>query len=268
MKRAWILLLLVLAGCATTAPVIPPRWQLSVPHANATETGTVYLGNVYSSYTIYLTATTNTSGMATNTQEWLDIYQDIQTNRLPSRRCHIDLSLDGGTTWARRIGYGVQSDTNRVVAELVWSPPEDYTMMTTNAMVRATTLDGTPWPSRSPRRVYDLPEGAYPTSFTFPIVGARITSPEAGSIQWEGEGTLIQWTQLGGGAVWNLYWQTPTSKGIDVMHWITSISNVVTGANSKTVSLNVPPADQLRLAIVSVNDPKIIGYSGIFTVDP
>jgi hypothetical protein len=49
---------------------------------------------------------------------------------------------------------------------------------------------------------------------------------------------------------------------------MTTISNVVAGANSKYISLNAPEAAQVKLALVSVSDPAIIGYSQPFTVDP
>ena len=115
---------------------------------------------------------------------------------------------------------------------------------------------------------YDLPEGRVPTSAPFPIVGAVIDTPAAGTIQWRGEGVDLTWRQLGGGSVYNLYWLTPDSYGNDVSHWITTISNVVQGVNTTVISLNVPAADQVKLAVVSVEDPDLIGYSGIFTVDP
>jgi hypothetical protein len=100
------------------------------------------------------------------------------------------------------------------------------------------------------------------------IVGATIDTPAAGTITWVGSSTAITWRQCGGGEVWDLYWLTPDSAALDVSHWITAVSNVVEGANSKTISLNVPVADRLKLAIVSQAHPSIIGYSGVITVDP
>lgn len=265
MRHSWIIAMLVVGGCVSTSPVIPPRWQLTLPEgADAAAPGTVYLGRVYGSYKQVLCAMTNTLHVDPTSVA----YVDLATNRLPVRRFNFDLSVDGGSNWTRRIGYGVQSTADRIECEFVWSPPEDYSLMTTAAVVRAVRTDGEPWPVRSPAMPWDLPAGCNPTCFTFPIVGAYISAPAAGSIQWEGEGTLIQWTQLGGGAVWDLYWQTPTSMGIDVMHWITSISNVVTGANSKTLSLNALASESLRLVVVSQADSNLKGYSGYFTVDP
>ncbi|MEI6166012.1 MAG: hypothetical protein WCS52_02350 [bacterium] len=254
-------MLLIVGGCATS-PVLPPRWQLTAPQAaSAQSSEEVYLGKVYKSYVIKFIASTNACADP-------DISADMATNRLPARRFHIDLSIDGGSNWIRRIGYGVQADASMVQAELQWSPPADYSLLTTSAMVRATNLDGQPWPTRTPARPYDLPAGKYPVSFTFPIVGATITTPAAGSIQWRGEGVDMSWRQSGGGAVWDLYWITPDSKGVDFSHWITTISNVVEGVNSKRISLNAPVADQLQLYIMSQSDPNLIGVSPIFTVDP
>ena len=255
-------MMLIVGGCATS-PVFPPRWQLTVPVAESAQSSDepVYLGRVYKSYGIKFIAMTNACADA-------DISADMATNRLPARRFHIDLSIDGGSNWIRRIGYGVQADASMVQAELQWSPSRDYSLLTTSAMVRATNLDGQPWPSRTPLRPYDLPPGKYPVSFTFPIVGAIITAPAAGSIQWRGEGVDITWRKVGGGAVWDLYWITPDSEGVDFSHWITTISNVVDGVNSKRVSLNAPVADQLQLYIISQADPNLLGSSPIFTVDP
>jgi hypothetical protein len=260
--------MLIAGGCATT-PVLPPRWQLTVPTACGAniEPGTVWLQHAGkkaedgNSYVIKLLAATNPCADEA-------ISADLATNQLPARRCHIDLSIDGGSNWIRRIGYGVQADAARVTAEFTWSPPEDYSLLTTNAMLRAVSLDGGPWPARVPARVYDIPEGQYPVSFVFPIVGATITNPVAGAIMWQGNAATINWIQSGGGAVWDLYWLTPDSAGIDVSHWLTTISNAVEGANSKIISLNVPVAEQARLAIVSSLHPSIIGYSPVFTVDP
>lgn len=266
-KRLSILMLCLAAGCVSTSPVIPPRYQLGIPAADAATNdpiaGQVYLGRVYKSYTIPIFALTNNA--------YIDpadpAYTDIATNRWPARRTHVDLSLDGGSNWSRRIGYGVQFDDARVQADCVWSPPDDYSMLTTNAMLRAVPLDGSPWPQRTPPAVYDIKPDCYPISPIFSIVGATIDQP-SGGILWRGETTTIQWRQLGGGSVYDLYWLTPTSQGIDLSHWITTISNVVQGANTKIISLNVPAAPEVRLAIVSASDQWIVGYSQTFTVDP
>lgn len=266
-----LLSVLLLAGCVSTAPVFPPRWQIGVPSADAAiEPGTVWLrhdgkaaedGN---SYTIQFFAVTNTgSGLPENSA----YDADLATNRWPARRVHIDLSIDGGSNWIRRIAYGAQADESRIGGQFTWSPPEDYSLLTSNAVLRAVFLDARPWPSRSPAMPYDLAPGAYPKSDRFSIVGCVIDYPAAG-VLWQGTQVQITWRQLGGGSVYNLYWLTPDSAGIDFAHWITTISNVVTGANSKYVSLNVPVSDQVKLALVSLEEPSIIGYSQPFAVDP
>lgn len=266
-KRLSILILMLIGGCITPATV-PPRWQIGVPVAMA-ETmpaGTVWLrhdgkraedGN---SYDISFIALTNATADSRYTV-------DLATNRLPAKRFHIDLSIDGGSNWIRRIGYGVQADQGMTLGTLRWSPPEDYSLLTSNAMLRAVSLENGPFPARSPAMPYDVPARQYPVSFPFQIVGATIDTP-SGGILWRGNGVDLNWRQLGGGSVWNLYWLTPQSAGIDVAHWITTISNVVVGANYKRISLNVPDAPAVRLAIVSVQHPSIIGYSKTFTVDP
>lgn len=266
-KRLSILMLVLVAGCMTHAPVIPSRYQIGIPQADAATNepiaGQVYLGRVYKSYTIPIVAHTNNANMDPDSPAYID----VATNRWPTRRTHVDLSLDGGSNYTRRIGYGIQFDSAGVRADCVWSPPDDYSLMTTNAILRVQNLDGSPWPQRSPAMPYDIKPGCFPQSSIFSIVGATIDSP-SGGILWRGESTTIQWRQVGGGSVYDLYWLTPTSQGIDVSHWLTTISNVVMGANSKVISLNVPAAPEVRLAIVSASDQWIVGYSQTFTVDP
>ncbi|MEI6165920.1 MAG: hypothetical protein WCS52_01880 [bacterium] len=271
MRKCWIVMMLVFGGCATTPPpsIIPARFQIGVPQANGENAviirGDDPNGNVY---TVPIFAITNTACMDTNSPVGMAAYNDISTNKWPSKRFHLELSLDGGSNWNRRIGYGVQFDEARIHCDFQWSPPQDYNLMTTNAMIRATTLDGGTWPARSPRRPYDLPDGEYPHTDIFTIGGAVMTAPAGGSIQWQGNGTVITWRQLGAGPVMNLYWMTPDSSGVDMTHWITTISNCVDGVNSKTISLNVPEADAMRLVLISVYDQRIHGYSAVFTVDP
>jgi hypothetical protein len=62
-KRLSILMLCMVAGCMTHAPVIPARYQIGIPSADAATNepiaGQVYLGRVYKSYTIPIVAHTN-----------------------------------------------------------------------------------------------------------------------------------------------------------------------------------------------------------------
>lgn len=264
------LFLCLLAGCISTAPVIPPRYQLNVPSANGADSR-VYISTEAgreNSYTISFIASTNIAENLRDDPDWATTYWDIHTNTWPWYRNNIDLSLDGGQTWTRRIGSGIPRDSLRHGGEFVWSPPMDYTLMTTNAKIRITDLDGNPYAGRSPPRPYDPPAGQFIQSPIFEIVGATITAPAGGSIQWRGQQTDVTWVALGTGPVCDLYWLTPTSVGADMTHWITTISNCVDGVNTKRISLNVPVADALKLVLIPQADPLIHGYSGSFTVDP
>jgi hypothetical protein len=268
MKRILTAMLMIAAaGCIThpPAPELVSRYTLGTPVGDSGgNEGRVYLGDAYHWYTCSVIAHTNNSDMDPDSPA----YADIATNRWPAKRCHVELSLDGGSNYTRRIGYGVEFDSARVRADLEWSPPRDYTLLTTNAVLRAILLDEGPWPIRSPAMPYDIKPGCYPQSSIFPIRGATIAAPAAGSIQWEGESTTINWRQSGGGAVWDLYWMIPPGGDLDTSHWITAVSNVVEGVNTKVISLNVPPAQSLILVIQSQSDPMVRGYSGVFTVDP
>ena len=269
MRKTWLALLLVMGGCISPA-IYPARYQIGIPQANGESfiPAAVLLHNDLSqngnTYTIQICAMTNTSSMAPG-----DYANDILTNRWPPRRFHLELSVDGGSNWSRRIGYGVQFDEARVECDFIWSPREDYSMLTTNAVLRAIPLEGVTWPTRYPAMPYDLPEGKVPESFPFSIGGAIITNIISGSILWQGSQTTINWIQQCAGPVMDLYWLTPTDAEVDMSHWITTISNCVDGAvNSKVISLNVPVADQVELVLISQADPRLHGYSQPFTVDP
>ena len=275
-RRLWIAVLLVCSGCVTPPlPLIPTRYQVTAPSADAAE-GRVYLRNDLSrngnSYAIEFFALRNVPADLTNgPSEWAAMYYDIATNVWPYKRSHVDLSIDGGHSWCRRIGYGIPANATRTGGVFQWSPPEDYSLLTTAAVIRVTNLDGTAYEGagRTPAMPYDVPAGTYITSSQFAIVGACITAPAGGTIQWRGEQTQIVWRQLGAGPVMDLYWLTPTSMGVDYQHWITTISNCVDGAtNTKWVSLNVPACDAAKLVLVSKSDPVLHGYSDAFTVDP
>jgi len=273
-RRLWIALLVVCGGCVTPPlPMIPTRYQLSAPSADAAE-ARVYLHNDFSrngnSYSIELMVAGAPAYLTNGPSEWSAIYDDLSTNSWPYKRSHFDLSIDGGHSWCRRIGYGIPADATRTSVKFQWSPPEDYTLLTTSAVIRVSNLDGTAYEGtgRTPMP-YDVPAGTYITGPQFAIVGACIMSPAGGTIQWRGEQTQLVWKQLGAGPVMDLYWLTPDSMGDDIGHWVTTISNCVDGAtNTKIVSLNVPPADALKLVLVSKSDPMLHGYSSAFTVDP
>jgi hypothetical protein len=258
--------LLILAGCATEQ-ILPARYQITVPAASAAPAAVLLRNDNLpgNAYTISFFAMTNTnSGLLENAA----YDADLATNRWPVKRCHLDLSLDGGQTWPRRIGYGVACNPDGVGGEFIWSPPEDYNLMTSNAMIRAVSLDSVPFTYTSTNQPYDMKPGTYPTSPLFTIGGATITYPSAGLVTWQGIGLNLAWRQMGAGNVMSVYWLTPDNCGMDVSHWITTISNAVDGANTHYISLNVPVAPQIKLVLVSAADPRILGYSPCFTVDP
>lgn len=263
-KHLHLILALSLAGgCISTSPVIPTRYQVLTPEATAGNAIVIRGDDPDNSYIISVMAVTNTAGISPGDPA----IADIATNQWPSKRFHIDLSIDGQQTW-RRIGHMVQFDNPRLACDFVWSPPEDYSLMSTNAYIRTVVPEGLTWPVRSPPMPYDLAPGTVPTAGPFTIGGATILSPEAGTIQWRGTSTSVQWHSVGAGSVVSLYWLTPTSMGVDVSHWITTISNNVDGISSRVISLNAPVADAIKLVLVSHSDPRIHGYSGAFIVDP
>ena len=275
MRKITMALLIIVGGCVAPHPNLPShRFFLGVPDAKAVPApGTVWLfheskmaedGNTYK---IGFGATTNTASIDTNSQFGLACYTDIQTNRWPVKRNHIDLSLDGGQTFPRRIGYGVNVDPNRINGEFVWSPPMDYTLMSTNAMLRIVSI-GETWPQRDPPMPYDIPPGECPKSFSFTIAAIRVSAPASGDIVYAATPTTVRWMQSGGGAIVKVYWITQDTVDNYANQCLATLSNCVEMAwQERTITMPDQTNPQVKLVIQSVNDPNNIGYSKIFSVE-
>lgn len=272
MRRFWIASLLLVSGCCTpTPPVLPSRYSISVPMAmGAPAPGTVWLrhdakmeedGNTY---TIKFFAASNTQGLEPGSI----YYQDIQTNRWPYKRGHIDLSLDGGETWPRRIAYGVNTDPDFRGGEFLWSPPMDYSLMSTQAVLRITNLGGAPFPSRVPSMPYDLPPGKYVTSGKFTIAAIRVAIPFAGQISYSSTPCAIRWMQSGGGESVSVYWITPETVNNWKNQRLTTFTNCVEMVEQERL-VTMPSASHaaMRLVMMSESDPNLVGYSQIFSVE-
>jgi hypothetical protein len=249
------------------------RYALGTPTAAAAAApGTVYLRNDLkaqldgNTYVIEYLAMTNCNSDLTNDPAVISYNADLATNRWPFRRMHIDLSIDGGETYPRRIGYAVSA--GGPFGELIWSPPEDYALLTTNARLRLCTLDGSPFGHRGDGKPYDVPTNTFLISSPFSIVGASITDPPAGELVYAGFPLDLTWVQAGAGAVMRLYWITPESVGNSTNQLIETFTNCVEGTNVRTVIYDLPPAEQMKLVLVSQSDPNLIGYSGSIWVEP
>lgn len=270
---ASVMMLALLSGCVSTPDTWAPRYQIGVPQADAAPApGTVYLrhdakmredGNTY---TISYIAMTNSNSDVLDDPIVQAANADLATNRWPLKRMHIDLSLDGGQTWPHRIGYGVAP--GGPFGELVWSPPEDYSLLTTNARLRLTTLDGAMFGHRGDGTPYDVPEGQYLMCEPFTIAGATITAPEADSLHYVGFPLDVTWLQAGCGDIMTLMWITQETATNAINQVIAVFSNCVEGVNTRTIDLTIPPAVQVKLVLHSRSDPAIIGYSGIIDVEP
>jgi hypothetical protein len=214
-------------------------------------------------YTITMCAITNTA----NVDPESPYVADIQATRWPVHRTHVDLSLDGGRTWPRRIGNGVQMDRDRVSATMVWSPPLDWSLLTTNAMLRATQLDGQPFPAREPAMPYDVPAGQYVKSAPFVIAGIQCLSPTNGQIVYAGESYPLRWRQAGAGETIRLYWITPDTVDSYTNNLIVTLTNCVEMAtNSQAVTM--PAAIGVsKLLFISESDPALHGYSGVISIE-
>lgn len=268
MSRWFIIALLVIGGCSTI-PWTGPRYILGTPTAEA---GTVYLhhdgkmsedGNTY---TIRWSCMTNCNSALQSERDRVDPI--LATNRWPVRRNHIELSLDGGSNWTRRIGYGVQTDNGRLAGEYVWSPPEDYSLLTTTACLRMTDLDGQPC-GNGTNYGFDIPPGQYIQSAQFTIAGIAVVVPGAGDVWYSGNYSQeITWRQAGAGADIACYWITPDTASTYTNNLLSRWTNCVDGVNTRLITTTMPAAPQVEIVLRSMTDMQIIGYSGVIVVDP
>lgn len=270
-RRAVIVsLCLLVAGCVSPPPHWPPRWQIGTPVAcGEAALGTVYLqheskqaedGNTY---TIQFMAITNTISVDPDSP----YAADIAANRWPVKRSHVDLSLDGGQTWPRRIGYGIPVDSGRVAGEFVWSPPLDWSLLSTNAMLRATDLDGNYFPARTNPTPYDIPAGQYVKSAPFTIAGIHVLEPVAGQITWASTPATVRWRSAGAGTTMRVYWLTPST----VTNWANQCLGTYTNADlveqTNSIAMPAQTAPEVRLLLVGTNDINLHGYSGTISVE-
>lgn len=276
MRNAWLIMALVIGGCVTDHPTIPARYRLGVPMAAAQELqpyqSVVLIGETAgqkqaadgNTYTIEWRATTNSNSNAIDDPAVIAANADLATNTWPKFRMHMDLSVDGGATWAQRIGYGLQTPKGGIGSEFVWSPPEDYSLLTTNAMLRLVWLDGTPFRGYNNGASYDVGTNGV-RSGIFAIVGAVVDAPATGATMYPDTPTTVTFRQVGAGESVNLYWVTPTTNGL-----IQTFTNVVNGLNTRDIWLpaDLPVAAQMRFCVRGVQHPVVVGYSGIFEVLP
>jgi len=194
-------------------------------------------------------------------------HSTLVSNRWPLYRANLQLSVDGCASW-RTIGYGVQTPKGGREGEMVWSPPRDYGLASTNCFLRLTTMEGQPFGHKGDGHPADIPEGQYITSLQFTIAAIMVRSPAGGDIIYTSFPTTIQWDQVGAGAVVGLHWIT--QDNLDWTHnKIATFSNCVHGANSATISMtNVPAMPAVKLIFVSQADPQLMGYSGIISIQP
>lgn len=265
MRNAWIAIVLVVGGCLTQSPVVPARYQLSVPMACAVTASGDYI-NEQGAVLIGDSARGKQAADGnTYTLRWFAAHSvpELATNIWPVFRMHMDLSIDGGSNWIRRIGYGLQTPKGQVDGEFVWSPPNDYRLLTINAVLRLVDLDGRPF--RGDTSLPSTPGTNGVWSPTFAILGSVVDAPAAGATLYPDTPINIIWRQVGGGDNANLYWVTPSTNG-----FLATFDNVVNGTNNRAIWLPVdlPVAEQMRFCIRGVEYPSIIGYSGTFQVIP
>lgn len=217
--------LLLLPSCRSV--ITPPAHTVQM-RPSPLRTSAAYTSNVYR---IQGYANTN--------------HETVISNSWP-KRVHINLSLDGGVTFPRRIAYGLPTDNNR--HEIVYDyalPWWDTSLLTTAAVVQVTDLAGV-----------ELCQ-----SDSYYICGLFVTAPAAGSTLVNGTLTDVEWMQYGGTPVVNLGYITQGGE----FTVIQAISNAVDGANSYTWTVALPVTNAIKLAVQSASDPYVWGITGILT---
>ena len=301
MRKGWIILMLLIGGCVTEHPAIPGRYHLSVPcaeggtgdavkvwatcpqgHATYYYTNmhiageSVYLNQPFrdgtgNSYTMrFFVMTNNNSTLPPPDDPLYDTAVAhaayLATNRWPNYRQHFDLSLDGGSNYTRRIGYGVQRDPSRVGGEFIWSPPNDTTLLTEHAVIRMTDLDGRPFDNGSTNYPFNLPPGQYVKSYEFAIRGGYVTSPAEYDFVYTNAEMTVSFFQTGGGEAWEVAWLTPADP---YAHPLVTLSNCLGGVvNSTNIICTIPAAPEVRLLVRSCADPALSFQSKSFSVEP
>ena len=272
--RLSFLLLGLMGGCLSTSPLIPERYHLSPPNALAEfNSNTVVLigasayekraadGNVYG---ITWLAMTNTNSELTDHPDVIAANAILATNTWPKFRQHLELSLDGGATWPHRIGYGIQTPRGSVGGEFIWSPPEDYSLLTDRAMLRLVDLDGLPFRGPTNGLPCDTPSNGI-RSAVFAIVGAVIDTPEPGTTLYRDTPATVTFRQVSDNSDFDLYWVTPDASG-----FFQTFTNCVMGSNTRSIYIpaDFPLAAEMSFCVRGVQYPSIVGYSAPFTVSP
>ena len=238
----------------TNIPVLPERCYLDLPEKRERD------GNTY---TIEFMSMTNVSEN-TGDPDYDNILTYVRTNRWPTKRNHIDLSIDNGTNYIRRIGYGIPTSVSRLGGEFAWSPPRDYALLTEQARLRITNLDGLPFDNGPTNFVCNQRPGQYVESFAFALCGAVIDAPESAAITYYTGPLTMTVRQAGGGSIWDVGWIAPDDQAF---HPMTTVSNIMAGINTIQISNSIPRAAQVELVIWSQADRAIRGYSQPFEVD-
>lgn len=271
MKRHLVAILLLIGGCVSPRPHVN-RYQILSPVPEAHAGDVVLKGpdeSGWNTYNIDFFAITNAGALtSSDTGYYGAMYWYITTNKWPYIRNNIDLSLDGGKTYPVRLGFGLKTDPSGFGGRLIWSPPQDYSLLTTNAVLKITNLQGDYIPTTSYHWPFEWPSNSFCVSESFRIIGGHILAPAQSDILWRGQQTTVTWYAIGTGTSMDLYWVTPDDGTMDLSHWVTKITSCKDGTNSKIVSLNVPVADQIELVLIASSNNLVRCYSKPFTVDP
>jgi len=299
MRHYLAIVLVMIGGCISTPPVIPVRFHLGVPEACSAEVPAskvtytcpyghtcfnytnipmfpeaVYIdppeekfkrdGNCYSIRFFVMTNDNCNSPLGEDPLH--DSYHEyLRTNYWPSFRNHMDLSIDGGSNFIRRIGYGIQRDATKYGGEFIWSPPRARSILTEQAVLRMTDLDGRPFDNGDTNMPFNLRPGEYVKSYPFAIRGGYIVYPVTGSILYNGVDFTLKFFETGGGPVWDMGWLTQADPNFHLMN---TFSNVVGGVtNTLVTTCTIPLAPEVRVVFWSHADRAMTFQSESFSVE-
>lgn len=171
----------------------------------------------------------------------------LVNNRWP-KRVNINLSIDGGLTFARNLGYGIPTENDRLDLDYDYSLPFDVNLITSSAVIQIT----------------DLENKEYCRSKNFVIAGLQILSPKAGDTLINGLPIEIEWRQFGyPGEKFNLGYIT--REGTFTV--LDEIDGVVDGTNSFTwFAHGLPSTNAVKLGIQNQRDSVTWNVTGILEV--
>lgn len=176
-------------------------------------------------------------------------YRVVLSNDAPVQRVNLDLSLDSGATWYKRIAHGLPAPWGETT--YTWSMRCTPDMWTEHARVGVRTL----WSSTTNAIV--LHEGDQ-SDADFCIPGVRILAPTNGGTVLQPSYTEITWHEAGAATV-DIGISTNAGESYTKLYTVASTN----ATNSYFLPIMDYPTGRLDI-VVSANPPTESAYSNIY----